>query len=74
MLAARQVNFEQENELEAIYGAFTHGRELNFLTLERDTYALSKTYLLDIEQDLIDVTLRFRALKYIIANLIGVTV
>jgi hypothetical protein len=73
MLAARQVNLNEGNELEAIYGAFTLGREINFLTLEKDTYALSKTYLLDVEQDLIDVTLRIRALKYIIGNLIGVT-
>jgi hypothetical protein len=74
MLAARQVNFNDGNELQAIYGAFTHGRELNFLTLENNEYALSKTYLLDVEQDLIDVTMRIRALKYIIADLIGVTV
>jgi hypothetical protein len=73
MLAARQLNFNVENELDAIYGAFTLGRELNFLTLEKDTYALSRTYLLDVEQDLMDVTMRIRALKYIIGNLIGVT-
>ena len=73
MLAARQVNLNEGNALEAIYGAFTLGRELNFLTLEKDTYALSKTYLLDVEQDLIDVTMRIRALKYIIGALIGVT-
>jgi hypothetical protein len=73
MLAARQVNLNEGNPLEAVYGAFTLGRELNFLTLEKDTYALSKTYLLDVEQDLIDVTMRIRALKYIIGNLIGVT-
>lgn len=73
MLAARQVNLNEGNELEAIYGAFTLGRELNFLTLEKDTYAISKTYLLDVEQDLIDVTMRIRALKYIIGGLIGVT-
>lgn len=74
MLAARQINLNEGNELKAIYGAFTLGRELNFLTLEGSEYALSKTYLLDVQQDLIDVTLRIRALKYIIANLIGVTV
>jgi hypothetical protein len=74
MLAAKQVNHNENNELNAIYGAFTLGRELNFLTLEGNQYALSKTYLLDVEQDLIDVTMRIRALKYIIANLIGVTV
>ena len=73
MLAARQVNLNEGNPLEAVYGAFTLGRELNFLTLEKDTYALSKTYLLDVEQDLIDVTMRIRALKYIIGALIGVT-
>ena len=49
------------------------GRELNFLTLEKDTFAISKTYLLDVEQDLIDVTMRIRALKHIIGALIGVT-
>ena len=73
MLAARQINLNEGNELKAIYGAFTLGRELNFLTLENSEYALSKTYLLDVQQDLIDVTLRIRALKYIIGNLIGVT-
>ena len=73
MLAARQVNLNEGNELDVIYGAFTLGRELNFLTLEKDTYALSKTYLLDVEQDLIDVTMRIRALKYIIGAMIGVT-
>jgi hypothetical protein len=73
MLAARQVNLNEGNALKAIYGAFTLGRELNFLTLENNQYALSKTYLLDVQQDLIDVTLRIRALKYIIGNLIGVT-
>ncbi len=73
MLAARQINLKEGNELKVIYGAFTHGRELNFLTLEGNEYALSKTYLLDVEQDLIDVTMRIRALKYIIGNLIGVT-
>ena len=73
MLAARQVNLNEGNVLEAIYGAFTLGRELNFLTLEGSEYTLSKTYLLDVQQDLIDVTLRIRALKYIIGNLIGVT-
>jgi hypothetical protein len=74
MLAARQVNLKEGNELKAVYGAFTLGREINFLTLEGSKYALSKTYLLDVEQDLIDVTMRIRALKYIIADLIGVTV
>jgi hypothetical protein len=74
MLAARQVNHLEKNDLVAIYGAFTLGRELNFLTLEGNQYALSKTYLLDVEQDLVDVTMRIRALKYIIAKLIGVTV
>lgn len=74
MLAARQVNLNEGNELDVIYGAFTLGRELNFLTLENNEYALSKTYLLDLKQDLIDVTMRIRALKYIIAKLIGVTV
>jgi hypothetical protein len=74
MLAARQVNLNEGNELDVMYGAFTLGRELNFLTLENNEYALSKTYLLDVEQDLIDVTMRIRALKYIIAKLIGVTV
>jgi hypothetical protein len=73
MLAARQINLNEGNPLEAVYGAFTLGREINFLTLEKDTFALSKTYLLDVEQDLIDVTMRIRALKYIIGNLIGVT-
>ena len=73
MLAARQVNLNEGNELDAIYGAFTLGRELNFLTLEKDTFAISKTYLLDVEQDLIDVTMRIRALKHIIGALIGVT-
>lgn len=73
MLAARQINLNEGNELKVIYGAFTLGRELNFLTLENSEYALSKTYLLDVQQDLIDVTLRIRALKYIIGNLIGIT-
>jgi hypothetical protein len=72
MLAARQINLNEGNELKAVYGAFTLGREINFLTLEGSEYALSKTYLLDVEQDLIDVTMRIRALKYIIGNLIGV--
>jgi hypothetical protein len=73
MLAAKQLNFNKNNNLNVLYGAFTLGRELNFLTLENHQYALSKTYLLDVEQDLIDVTMRFRALKYIIGDLIGVT-
>jgi hypothetical protein len=72
MLAAKQVNLNEGNDLKVIYGAFTLGRELNFLTLENKQYALSKTYLLDVEQDLIDVTLRIRALKHIIGELIGV--
>jgi hypothetical protein len=73
MLAARQINLNEGNDLKVIYGAFTLGREINFLTLENKEYALSKTYLLDVEQDLIDVTMRIRALKYIIGNLIGVS-
>lgn len=74
MLAARQLNLNARNPLQALYGAFTIGRELNFLTLEGTHYTISKTFLLDVEQDLIDVTLLMRALKYIIADLIGVKV
>jgi hypothetical protein len=73
MLAAKQLSLNENNDLNVIYGAFTIGRELNFITLEAHQYALSKTYLLDVEQDLIDVTLRIRALKYIIAAMIGVS-
>jgi hypothetical protein len=73
MLAARQVNLNKGNDLKVIYGAFTLGREINFVTLEGREYTLSKTYLLDVEQDLIDVTMRIRALKYIIGDLIGVS-
>ena len=74
LLAARQVNLNAGKELSTLYGAFTIGRDWNFVTLVGSQYALSKTYLLDVEQDLIDVTLRLRALKYIIADLIGVSV
>jgi hypothetical protein len=74
LLAARQKNSEENSLLPALYGAFTIGREWIFAVLEGHEYALSKTYLLDVEQDLIDVTLRLRALKYIIAERIGVTV
>jgi hypothetical protein len=74
MLAAKQLSLNEGTDLVTIFGVFTIGRELNFLTLENHQYALSKTYLLDVEQDLIDVTLRIRALKYIIADLIGVKV
>jgi hypothetical protein len=73
MLAARQVNHNEGNDLKVIYGAFTLGREINFITLEKNEYTLSKTYLLDVEQDLIDVTMRIRALKYIVGDLIGVS-
>jgi hypothetical protein len=74
LLAARQVNFDAGKPLETLYGAFTIGRDWNFVTLEGSKYILSKTYLLDEEQDLIDVALRLRALKYIIAGILGVTV
>jgi hypothetical protein len=74
LLAARQKNIEAGSELPILYGAFTIGREWIFAVLEGNKYALSKTYLLDVEADLIDVTLRLRALKYIIADMIGATV
>ena len=73
LLAARQINADAGNPLEVMYGAFTIGREWIFATLEGNQYALSKTFLLDVEPDLIEVTSRLRALKYIIADMIGIT-
>jgi hypothetical protein len=73
LLAARQVNAEANKPLEVLYGAFTIGRDWNFVTLEGSHYTLSKTYLLDVQQDLEDVALRLRALKYILADTLGVT-
>lgn len=74
LLAARQINLEAGKPLEVMYGAFTMGRDWIFATLEGNEYALSKTFLLDVEPDLIEVTNRLRALKYVIAEMIGVKV
>ena len=74
LLAARQINSDKGKPLEVMYGAFTIGRDWIFATLEGNQYALSKTFLLDVEADLIEVTCRLRALKYVIAEMIGVTV
>ena len=66
-------NFDKGKPLEVMYGAFTIGRDWIFATLEGNQYSLSKTFLLDVEPDLIEVTCRLRALKYLIAAMIGVT-
>ena len=73
LLAARQINADAGRPLEVMYGAFTIGRDWIFATLEGNQYALSKTFLLDVEPDLIEVTCRLRALKYLIAAMIGIT-
>lgn len=74
LLAARQINADADKPLEVMYGAFTIGRDWIFATLEGNQYALSKTFLLDVEADLIEVTCRLRALKYVIAQMLGITV
>ena len=74
LLAARQINADEGKPLEVMYGAFTIGRDWIFATLEGNQYALSKTYLLDVEADLIEVTCRLRALKYVIAQMLGIKV
>ena len=74
LLAARQINADAGKPLEVMYGAFTIGRDWIFATLEGNKYALSKTFLLDVEADLIEVTCRLRALKYVIAQMLGITV
>ncbi len=74
LLAARQINLEAGKPLEVMYGAFTIGRDWIFATLEGNHYALSKTFLLDVEADLIEVTNRLRALKYVIADMLGIQV
>lgn len=73
LLAARQINADAGRPLEVMYGAFTIGRDWIFATLEGNQYSLSKTFLLDVEADLIEVTCRLRALKYLIADMIGIT-
>ena len=50
------------------------GRDWIFATLEGNQYALSKTFLLDVVADLIEVTRRLRALKYVIAQMLGIKV
>ena len=74
LLAARQINADEGKPLEVMYGAFTIGRDWIFATLEGNQYALSKTFLLDVEADLIEVTCRLRALKYVIAQMLGIKV
>jgi hypothetical protein len=74
LLAARQINLDAGKPLEVMYGAFTIGREWIFATLEGNHYALSRTFLLDVEVDLIEVTNRLRALKYVIAEMLGIQV
>ena len=74
LLAARQINLNEGKPLDVMYGAFTIGRDLIFATLEGNRYSLSKTYMLDVEADLIQVTCRLRALKYVIADMLGITV
>ena len=74
LLAAQQINIDEGKPLEVLYGAFTIGRDWIFATLEGNQYALSKTFLLDVEVDLIEVTCRLRALKYLIAQMLGITV
>ncbi len=74
LLAAQQINIDEGKPLEVMYGAFTIGRDWIFATLEGNKYALSKTFLLDVEADLIEVTCRLRALKYVLAQMLGITV
>ena len=74
LLAARQINLNEGKPLDVMYGAFTIGRDWIFATLEGNRYSLSKTYMLDVEADLIEVTCRLRALKYVIADMLGITV
>ena len=74
LLAARQINLNEGKPLEVLYGAFTIGRDWIFATLEGNKYALSKTFLLDVEADLIEVTCRLRALKYVLAEMLGIKV
>ena len=74
LLAARQINLNEGKPLDVMYGAFTIGRDWIFATLEGNRYSLSKTYMLDVEADLIEVTCRLRALKYLIADMLGITV
>ena len=74
LIAARQINLNEGKTLDVMYGAFTIGRDWIFATLEGNQYALSKTFLLDVEADLIEVTRRLRALKYVIAEMLGITV
>jgi hypothetical protein len=74
LLAARQINSDAGKPLEAMYGAFTMGRDWIFASLEGNEYALSKMFLLDVEADLIEVTNRLRGLKYVIAEMLGIKV
>jgi hypothetical protein len=63
MLVANQRNTKENNNISPLYGSYTLGKEWLFVLLKEKEYMVSKTYLMNELEDLIEVVRLLRALK-----------